>query len=816
MEMRRVREPKSLRCSICGVLAEGYQSQDPQWAGTTVYVCQPCHGLHSDGRHPIPNFEVLEELERDAVGPTYKAMAGWADKVVKLKLIVPEQTHGPIEAVRFLRRVQQLAQVDHPNILHVLGCGESGGVLWVASEFVDGVSIRELGAREEGGLQLSDAADVMCQVLHALEQAHRLGLTHGALESRSVILTGYPGAYVARLADFGLSRSAQEAGLLWPRVSAPRAGDLYTPPERIIDFRRWGPAGDIYQAGAMLYWLLTGRHPYGLDLSGAAHDIRDPFRVILEGAPVPIRQCDHSIPDPLARAVDASLSRLPEERPATAGELAVVLRHHSSKTPAEGRQQEPEPAAPERPMCFDENVQFSVYRPKVVRPQKWYPLLAFAHLSQKPTDADDDEPDPVEEVERQARQVLRERMAEYRPSTQDASQAVPRGEELTFVPGMEGVEFNPCRRTFRWEKSIHREEFDLRAASELDGRTARGKLSVFLGAVLLADVNLTIHVDSGAEAEPERPAMEPSAARPYRSIFASYSHRDAAIVEQFENYARGLGDRYLRDCLDLRAGEAWSVRLEDMIRTADVFQLFWSSNSMRSPFVRQEWEFALSLGRSSFVRPTYWEQPLPESEDPRLPPEELRRIHFQYIGAGAADAHVTSRPTPTRPAEQAEAVARDLATAEMPVIVHKPREDVPEQATAPTPPAENEEEIITDILDLESEEPMAEEDLLSEIMEIGEEAPAAEGMDETEDRTAETTALEEPAYDEGALDEVLETAEEVDFGPTGDEFEMPYAAPALGSRRMSSLDRVTWVIVIVLAILTIAVLGFIVYAVFAS
>jgi hypothetical protein len=65
-----------------------------------------------------------------------------------------------------------------------------------------------------------------------------------------------------------------------------------------------------------------------------------------------------------------------------------------------------------------------------------------------------------------------------------------------------------------------------------------------------------------------------------------------------------------------------------MIREADIFQLFWSRNAIQSPFVEQEWRYALSLDRDNFVRPTYWEDPLPELPERGLPPQELLRLHF--------------------------------------------------------------------------------------------------------------------------------------------------------------------------------------------
>lgn len=124
-----------------------------------------------------------------------------------------------------------------------------------------------------------------------------------------------------------------------------------------------------------------------------------------------------------------------------------------------------------------------------------------------------------------------------------------------------------------------------------------------------------------------------------------HRHRDIEVVEQFERFVEALGDRYLRDVRYLRAGEAWSEKLEAMIVEADIFQLFWSSNSMTSPFVRQEWEYALSLQRPNFIRPTYWEEPLPAKPEQKLPPEELMRLHFQRIHGADNARRPTAHPT---------------------------------------------------------------------------------------------------------------------------------------------------------------------------
>jgi hypothetical protein len=285
---------------------------------------------------------------------------------------------------------------------------------------------------------------------------------------------------------------------------------------------------------------------------------------------------------------------------------------------------------PEKPSDTKvEDLQFTAYRPDRIHPGTWYTLLAFAHLREKPLDADPREPEPIERVKQLAEAHLAGEPARYDSRTADSLDALPRGGEITFVPKVSGIEFNPPRQTFRWLEAVHKVEFRLRADGRLVGRTARGRLSAFWGVILLADIPLAIGVEGGANTDVPLPL--PAPARMYHSIFASYSREDTSIVAQIEECVQSLGHRYLRDTRDLRAGEVWSERLTQLIDQSDIFQLFWSHNSMRSPFVRREWEYALALARPGFVRPTYWEDPFPQAPEAGLPPENLRRLHFQRL-----------------------------------------------------------------------------------------------------------------------------------------------------------------------------------------
>jgi hypothetical protein len=311
--------------------------------------------------------------------------------------------------------------------------------------------------------------------------------------------------------------------------------------------------------------------------------------------------------------------------------------------------------------AVDENVQFTVYRPRTIRPTLWYPLVAFAHLSQRRTDAPGD-PDPIQEVDRQARQTLGEQFTGYAQLTEDFLSAIPREGELTLIPTATGITFNPPSRSFIWTESVHREEFRLQADPGTAGTTVRGRLSVFSGVLLVADVGLSFRVVP--DAIPDAPIDQGvDHLRHYRKIFASYSHKDIEIAQLLERYASLFGDRYVRDWVDLRAGQRWRDELKQMIRDADIFQLLWSSNAMRSDYVRQEYEYALSLGRPEFVRPTYWEHPLPSDPAVGLPPEELRALHFQRFAVSSLGGTEADRATEVAP-------------------------DVPAPADAPRPPAE--------------------------------------------------------------------------------------------------------------------------------
>ena len=319
--------PAQLHCAVCGKLATDTVLGDMTDTRLVTYVCRDCRDHGRDERHPIPNFELLQQLGSGALGPVYKARRQSTGVVVALKTFPPHLAADGRATRLFLREMQLSAQLDHPNIVRLVEMGDAGGDLWIAAEYVDGIDAAKLARQLGGTVPLRDAIDILCQTLDALEYAHNRNLVHRDVKPSNILVTGSPGAYTARLADFGLMKNMDEAGMTGiTREGEVRGTVPYMPPEQVLDCRFVKPAGDIYQAGASLYWLLTGRFVYDFEARDRRGEVRDPFLVILEDPIVPIRQVDPSIPQAIAEAIETALQREPQDRFETPAEMAAALR----------------------------------------------------------------------------------------------------------------------------------------------------------------------------------------------------------------------------------------------------------------------------------------------------------------------------------------------------------------------------------------------------------------------------------------------------------------------------------------------------------
>lgn len=592
----------------------------------------------------VGRFVLHSRVPRRGVGELWAAVDRRTGSQVFLRLF---DVANRVARVRLSHVSHQLAALSHQALPAIHECSDDDRrVWWVLDDIGERTLAEPIG---DGTLPpLDRAVATLAAAFEAVVHARRHGVS-GLLFTPDYLWVSGGGA-LFRVAGPPVTRAELEA--LW---TPPDSRLLpYMAPE-VLDGAEPDARSDVFTAGVVVYEILTRRRPFEAAFSadfiarirhgppparpalpeGAERRLQEILDRALATSPLSrfadldalaARLADASLLEALrsARTVEPSL----HGSGATSSDVTAPIVVYESGTP----EVTPAPVSPVDALpVFDDNVQFTVYRPQRVTPGEWHTMLVFAHLDALPDDASPEQPDPVEEVRRRANAVLGDSDT-HSPQTTDSSQPVPRAGLVTVSVSADGVEFNPPSRSFRWNEPVHREEFRLRADARRAGQTVRGRVTVFLGSIILADLALKLRVASVASEDP--PPAERQSVPMYRHIFASYSHDDAPVVDEFSRYARAVGDRYLRDVIDLRSGERWSRGLEELIRKADVFQLFWSWNALRSPYVRQEWQYALSLQRPAFIRPVYWDDPLPEHGD--LPPPALRSLHFERIVPVAA------------------------------------------------------------------------------------------------------------------------------------------------------------------------------------
>jgi len=583
-------------------------------------------------------YRVVRKLGQGGMGAIYEALDQRVSCVVALK----ETLVGSSSEARaaFQREAALLANLRHPALPKVMDYFGEGDGEFLVMEFIPGQDLVELLALREGPFPQRQVLRWGIELLKLLEYLHLLEppVLHRDIKPANLKATKQGDLF---LLDFGLAKGAAgQMATLETNRSVQGYTPVYAPLEQILG-QGTDQRSDLYSLGATLYHILTGQAPVSAParFDAGENNRPDPLKLA--------NQLNLEIASEVAACIQKAMSLSRKDRFSSAAEMRIALENaaklvddREAVRKAEAALVETQPSVPDdasdRPRVADKDVQFTVYAPQKVRPEKNYTVLAFAHLSKRRSDAAEDEPDPIAEMKEQAARVLGDQRADYRDVKESSSQPVPQGGELTFVPVVKGLTFNPPRRSFSWRKSIHREEFDVQASVEIDGQTLNGSMTVFLGSVIIAEVLLTISVDSRATSEAERiPLNEPRSARRVRQVFASYSHKDEQVVAELAHVAPLFGSRFLMDRTHLEPGEDRNEGLQRLIREADVFQLFWSTNSMRSADTAGEIKYAASLGRPGFILPTYWEEPVPRSPAEGLPPPEIERLQFYRIYPGA-------------------------------------------------------------------------------------------------------------------------------------------------------------------------------------
>src|SRR5437764_6404455 len=219
----------------------------------------------------IGHYKISESIGTGGMGEVYLATDIVAGRKAALKLLPLRFTGDTERLKRFQQEAHVVVGLNHPNILTVYEIGEDHSIYYIASELIEGETLRQRLTR--GRMQLSEAVDIAIQVASALAAAHRARIVHRDIKPDNIMLR--PDGYV-KVLDFGIAKLAESA---FAEATADRQGPMtligtilgsvlgtvrYMSPEQAcgapVDKR-----SDIWSLGVVLYEMVSAHAPFSGD-----------------------------------------------------------------------------------------------------------------------------------------------------------------------------------------------------------------------------------------------------------------------------------------------------------------------------------------------------------------------------------------------------------------------------------------------------------------------------------------------------------------------------------------------------------------------
>ncbi len=266
-------------------------------------------------------FIRVDQVGKGSLGQVYKAWDTEAGHWVALKVL--RDQGGSAEGVdRFIQEAQAHVGLEHPGIVAILGAGrqkeQDVEKAYIAMEFVEGETLDRVQAR---GIKVNKAAELIRDAAKVVQHAHRHGMIHRDFKPHNVMV-GFDGR--VRVTDFGLAGYAATLGpsedSMLSREIQVQGTPQYMSPEQALgrtsDIRE---RSDVYQLGAVLYFLLTGKPPHD-----AGNPMKTCFAVVREPL-VPPSKLNPQVPENLERIVVRSMAKDPVRRYDSAQAMADDL-----------------------------------------------------------------------------------------------------------------------------------------------------------------------------------------------------------------------------------------------------------------------------------------------------------------------------------------------------------------------------------------------------------------------------------------------------------------------------------------------------------
>ncbi len=267
-------------------------------------------------------YHVDAVLAQGGMGVVYLATEEHPRRRVALKLIAPLLASDPAYRARFLREVDALAALEHPNVVPIHAAGECDGQLYLAMRYLDGGDLAEV-VRTRGPLAPTEALALLAPIADALDVAHARGIVHRDVTPSNIRLDARGTPY---LTDFGLTKRAVTAGRTALTIG-PMGTPAYMAPEQFTA-ESASPASDptlssradVYALGCILVLLLTGAPPYPRDTYEAA------LWAHVHADPPSLAERRPRLPAAIDAVVARALAKDPAARFASAGALVAAAR----------------------------------------------------------------------------------------------------------------------------------------------------------------------------------------------------------------------------------------------------------------------------------------------------------------------------------------------------------------------------------------------------------------------------------------------------------------------------------------------------------
>src|SRR5438067_907194 len=304
-----------LRCKVEALLASRQRAGsfiETSAVGLATRIIQNGQADLLVGR-TIGHYKTSQRIGTGGMGEVYLATDTTAGRKAALKLLPARFTGDAERLKRFQQEARAVVALNHPNILTVYEIGEDHSTHYIASELIEGETLRQRSAR--GAMQLSEVVDVAIQVTSALAAAHQAAIVHRDIKPENIMLR--PDGYV-KVLDFGIAKLAeQEVPVTIPTDEAlllveTNLGSIlgtvrYMSPEQArgapVDQRT-----DIWSFGVVVYEMVTGHAPF------TGETPRETMLSVLETEPPPIRNYISQIPDELQQIITKALRKDRTER----------------------------------------------------------------------------------------------------------------------------------------------------------------------------------------------------------------------------------------------------------------------------------------------------------------------------------------------------------------------------------------------------------------------------------------------------------------------------------------------------------------------